>query len=107
MLRVVGSVVLFGLALLFGMRLFGDASAVEGTAPGAVADPTPFVDTAGAALSGISRHGETVFFRRSTGATQLFSTGRDGSGTRQWTRRGHGIGFAVPSPEGTRVVEGY
>lgn len=73
-----------------------------------VPDPTPFLDVAGASLVGVSRDGETVLFRMtSSGASQVFRTGRDGGWPHRLTFRTEGVDFAVASPDGTAVVLGY
>lgn len=73
-----------------------------------VPDPAPFLDVAGASLVGVSRSGETVLFRMtSSGASQVFRTGRDGGWPHRLTFRTEGVDFAVASPDGSAVVLGY
>ncbi len=81
-------------------------------APGApaivVPDPAPYLDAAGAAVVGASRDGSKVFFtRRVSGIVQLFVTDADGKSPRQLTARPQSLSFAVPSPDGSKVILGY
>ncbi|MCC7139283.1 MAG: S9 family peptidase [Planctomycetes bacterium] len=76
--------------------------------PRAAPDPAPWLEVAGASLSGVALDGSSVFFRMTyAGATQVFRVGRDGGWPVRLTFRSEGVDFAVPSPDGRWLVLGY